>query len=210
MKQWKGRWVSCQHKGFIMVFRLIYQGPLHSGQSRKTVKHKQHIRRQLHPQLKRLWRQEPADSLYEFLRTPEQAPEGEAALIKQVSGFKFAPLVSSQLQTLAELDILLLKPQPLGDIVQQGGDIDNRLKTLLDAMTIPNPEQISDEYPPLKNESPLFCLLEDDSLISHLSVTTDRLLAEGDENEVFLVIKVNVVCTKMTRENMRIFSPLTR
>ena len=40
-----------------MEFRLIYEGPLH-GQGAKSG-HKWEIRRALHPQLQRLWRERP-------------------------------------------------------------------------------------------------------------------------------------------------------
>jgi hypothetical protein len=49
-----------------------------------------------------------------------------------------------------------------------------------------------------EDESPFFCLLEDDSLITSLSVTADRLLMPQTGSghcihDVFLVIRVTVV-----------------
>ena len=41
-------------------------------------------------------------------------------------------------------------------------------------------------------ETPFFCLLEDDSLVNHLSVTTDLLLGVQDKNEVRLVITIKL------------------
>ena len=47
------------------------------------------------------------------------------------------------------------------------------------------------------DENPFFCLLEDDSLITSVSITTDRLLIPQDSGEkihnVELVIHVSVV-----------------
>jgi hypothetical protein len=50
---------------------------------------------------------------------------------------------------------------------------------------------------PQEDESPFFCLLQDDKLISEVSVTTDQLLVLPKErqvtpNDVFLVIHVHL------------------
>jgi len=53
---------------------------------------------------------------------------------------------------------------------------------------------------PTDQENPFFCLLEDDNLITHLSVTTDRLLEPiEDPLEVILMARVR---TKLVRGNM--------
>jgi len=79
-----------------------------------------------------------------------------------------------------ELDISLLRPEPLGSIITQSGDIDNRLKTLLDALKVPiSPGALPASEKPGPEEDPFFCLLEDDSLITRISVSTDRLLEPG-------------------------------
>ena len=91
------------------------------------------------------------------------------------------------------LNILFLRRDSPGKVIS-GGDIDNRLKTLFDALSIPNRSQIVGT--PESNESPFFCLLEDDSLITEVRVETDRLLtplsANKNENDVVLVIGVEV------------------
>jgi hypothetical protein len=71
------------------------------------------------------------------------------------------------------------------------GDIDNRLKTLFDALAVPNQDQIVAD-PDVAD--PVYCLLEDDSLIAGLSVETHRLLTRPDssQHEVRLVIEVDV------------------
>jgi hypothetical protein len=48
------------------------------------------------------------------------------------------------------------------------GDIDNRLKTLFDCLTLPDPNQGYEAETPAQDELPYFyCLLEDDRLICH-------------------------------------------
>lgn len=80
-------------------------------------------------------------------------------------------------------------------MILQGGDIDNRIKTLFDALQIPDDCNEVDGAPE-EGEDPFFCLLQNDSLVTELSVVTDRLLTplkDGQHpNEVVLIIKVKV------------------
>jgi hypothetical protein len=76
--------------------------------------------------------------------------------------------------------------------VTQGGDIDNRLKTLLDALKIPDSSDALSRGVTLSgDETPFFCLLEDDNLITGINVKTDRLLdPNAGRSEVVLLIHV--------------------
>lgn len=85
------------------------------------------------------------------------------------------PLVRSDLFTVCGLRVLFFRPSYIGRVMQ-GGDIDNRLKTFADALCVPQENQlynISIRHP---SSDPFFCLLEDDSLISSLSIRTAQLL----------------------------------
>ncbi|HZO42622.1 MAG TPA: hypothetical protein VFE97_25630 [Methylomirabilota bacterium] len=53
--------------------------------------------------------------------------------------FWFVPLISQRAGLIVELDVLFLRPQLPGAVVSSGGDLDNRIKTLLDALRIPEP-----------------------------------------------------------------------
>jgi len=95
--------------------------------------------------------------------------EEELTLLQDVGEFHFAPTVSAKLHMVADLTITLLRPEPPGQVITQGGDIDNRLKTLLDALKVPKqPDDLPPEATPSKDESPFFCLVEDDNLITSL------------------------------------------
>ncbi len=49
----------------------------------------------------------------------------------------------------------------------QGGYIDNRLKTLLDTLTMPSkPDRLPTSAEPSRAETLMFCILEDDNLIN--------------------------------------------
>ena len=178
-----------------MRFRLYYRGPLRSNGNRRD---KQALRRKLSPQLRELWNQAPlVDQKDDFLN-----PNYEGSVIKKVGDWNFASVVNSRNYLVAELDITLLRPEEPGSVITQGGDIDNRLKTLLDALSIPQSNQIPRDDVPGADEDPFHCLLEDDNLITSIRVTVDRLLDGSDKEEVLIVLGVNVSCTRATLENL--------
>lgn len=110
---------------------------------------------------------------------------------KLVGNVTYLPLVRKSAQLVAELDILLLRNEAPGRIIVGGGDIDNRLKTLFDALRCPHtPEEAGSQ---LHGETEIYTLLEDDSLITAVSVTTDRLLEECDREEALLIVRVSVI-----------------
>jgi hypothetical protein len=82
-------------------------------------------------------------------------------LIREVGPFHFAPLVSSALgwETIASLEILLLRPTQPGDLINTGGDLDNRMKTLFDALRLPAAGELPKDEMPSEDEMPfLFSL----------------------------------------------------
>ena len=180
-----------------MEFRLYYRGPL---KSNGNVKHKHDIRKQIHNQLKQLWVQKPLTDLKDKLLSGQN----ELSCIRPLEGFVFAPLVQGRIDLVADIDITLLRPEEPGAIVTQAGDIDNRLKTLFDALRMPHKRgEIPNECKPENTETPFFCLLEDDNLISGLKVTTDRLLDSiSNPSEVVLILHVHIKVTRATLDNL--------
>lgn len=181
-----------------MEFILHYRGELKANGSPKD---KHCIRQRLHPQLKELWKQPPL-MYFEELLVP-QSNRNRFGIIRQLGAFEFAPLVASNLNFLAELEIVLLRPGTPGNVLQTGGDIDNRLKTLLDALAVPpHPNGLPKGINPVDGETPFFCLLEDDGLITKLSVHTERLLEPTrSPSEVELTVLVR---TKKFAKNIGI------
>jgi hypothetical protein len=176
-----------------MRFTLHYRGSL---KANRGAKDKHALRRYFHGQLRCLWEQPPLLDYRDYLS--ENVKSGEISLIHPIGQFKFAPLVSSRLHMIAELDITLLRPGPPGNLISQSGDIDNRLKTLLDALKVPKePTALPAGEVPLADEDPFFCLLEDDTLITAVSVATDRLLEHTvDSSEVVLLVHVTTRTTR--------------
>jgi len=176
-----------------MEFTLHYRGRL---KAHGTPQEKHLLRTHYHTQLKALWNQLPLNDHRDLLK-PEP-PERFISVIRQVGKFKFAPLVSSRIYLIAEIRITLLRPEPPGSIITQAGDIDNRLKTLLDSLKVPSePDALPINAKPSPDEEPFFCLLEDDNLVTNLSISTDRLLEPSTSpSEVVLLLHVQ---TKITR-----------
>lgn len=170
-----------------MEFTLTYRGPL---KANGNLREKQALRRHFHAQLRVLWAQVPLNGFQQFLADPPIP--SKISLLRQVQSFKFAPLVSPSLGLVVELAITFLRPEAPGSLVTQAGDIDNRLKTLFDALRMPTvPTEIPADDVPLEDETPFFCLLEDDNLITKISVATDRLLEVcHSPTEVILLLQV--------------------
>jgi hypothetical protein len=193
-------------------FRLTYDGLL-LGASRTDTRasHKQDIRRHFSKQLRRLW--DTNSHLKEISQRvttqigPRQFHTGFSEAQKLGMKFKMGkwlcvPLATEELELVCGLDILFLRPDQPGMTLVRSGDIDNRLKTLFDALRLPHnqDEALGDPGP---GESPLFCLMEDDKLITHLAVTTDILLEpEKQKNDVRLIITVRIKPTAVTMANI--------
>ena len=182
-----------------MRFTLLYRGQLRPNGG---VVDKQLIRRSFHPQLKRLWSQAPLND-YGHLLLPEALPN-KSSLVEKVGKFQFVPLVSERIHMVAEIAITMLRPGPAGDVVHHAGDLDNRIKTLLDALRVPRePTATPKDDEPKDGETPFFCLLGDDRLVTHLSITTDSLLDGGTNNsEVVMFLAITARPTRLTYENL--------
>ncbi len=186
-----------------MEFRLLYQGKLPSaGKSDSRIREKHQIRKQLHNQLKALWDEQPY-----FQR---QAQDGGAEAIankfkrcgnqKSTSTnewFRFVPLIREDTLT-CSLDILFLRRDKPGCLIRTGGDIDNRMKVLFDGLRVPSTgDELAGQVPDTW-EDPFFCLMQDDALITEVTITTDRLLVpRRDEEHVNDVVLIILVKTKM-------------
>ncbi|WP_199040033.1 hypothetical protein [Glycomyces salinus] len=178
-----------------MRFTLTYNGRLPATSNAKT---KHHIRRELHPQVKELWRTHPAlvgHSTFIESGPDRSDPDSDVGrLLTSIDGNDFASLVHPYLRLHAELDIFVLRPEPPGALITHAGDIDNQIKTLFDALRRPaDVNEVPRGWTPDENEEPLHCLLEDDKLITRVNVETDRLLTPGlDSKNVQLTIRVTV------------------
>jgi hypothetical protein len=195
-----------------MEFRMTYEGPLLSHRENTPAKHeravhKHTIRRVFHKQLDKFWHTHP--SLISDARTEQEAPMNYSRQRFNQEGFTWLPMVTEANGLICKLDILMLREGRPGQAL---ADVDNRLKTVFDALKIPKgPEALGSKssngiQTPQEGETPFYVLLEDDKLITHVSVTTDTLLQpiEGVPNDLAtrLVIDVKVLPYRVTMMNL--------
>ncbi|MDP1569267.1 MAG: hypothetical protein Q8L86_04620 [Vicinamibacterales bacterium] len=198
-----------------MEFRLVYQGLLPSASPRKPRGREKHeIRRVLGRQLAELWKAHPrlrsvaegAGTHHVHLIAGAQYRQGVGKVYNRCDR-RFVPLITRNSGVGCSLDVLFLRRDEPGSLIGSGGDIDNRIKVLFDALRLPTHERETTGTPE-DDDDPFYCLLEDDSLITEVRVTTDRLLLprEGVErvNDVHLVIRV-----KTTIVNSGVISALS-
>jgi hypothetical protein len=131
-------------------------------------------------------------------------PEQEVSLREYVAGlyheygYRFVPLVREDWSLLCSLEILFLRRDGPGDLgVISAGDIDNRVKTVIDALRRPRnqTELVKDDINPREGEDPFFVLLEDDKQVSRLVVEADTLLVppeSANPSGAQLVITVEI------------------
>lgn len=192
-----------------MRFTLTYAGQL---PSRGDARSKHEIRKEFHPQLKELWRTHPALTLHpqwiSRVHQPGQSADGLGGFLTVVAGHDFASLIHPYMKLYAELDILVLRPEAPGAVILHSGDIDNQLKTLFDALRRPaEASEVPGSWTPAEDEKPLHCLLDDDKLITRVTVETDRLLkAPVCPRGVELVIRVTVKASAATWGNLGLTS----
>lgn len=212
-----------------MRFVLVYRGQLSATQGKrgKTCHERRLIREQISPQIKRLW--EVNESLVKlqwdarvpdgskagslmggvgtprapYLVKPPADPVGEGYedLVAPIArcGKLFRPLIRKSLDLTCTLKILFLRQEDPGSLIKKAGDIDNRIKTFIDALEMPAYELDGDETDDLN-----FCLLEDDTLVRGLEISTERLLLPELDfpNQVHLVVEVVVHVEKVGGWNL--------
>jgi hypothetical protein len=202
-----------------MKFTFTYDGPLWSQNTSGVFDKKWEMRETLHPQFERLWKVHPSlkslprkievihpyqpwERYHTFSPDPliAEPPLKDTEINLQapveISGVKFIPLVRFSYAITCSLSILFLRPEPPGNLIRPGGDIDNRIKTFLDALRVPPKNEagnVANREP--KPSGAVHCLLEDDSLITGLSVRTAQLLENVPSNHVRLVVDVDVSVT---------------
>ncbi len=200
-----------------------------ASQTDLRAKEKHEIRKVLHPQLAELWRQHPglrwqSEKQVTVIPRPEdhipaitsvvtpsmvmsqavpptrsKTPVEIIADIYKRNGYRFVPLIHQRGGTMCSLDILFLRRDSPGGLIRSGGDIDNRIKVLFDALRMPNDAgELGGYDKPDPGEDPFFCLIGDETLITDVSITTDRVLVPvGPGESIHDVQLVILVKTKV-------------
>lgn len=117
--------------------------------------------------------------------------------IKEVGPFSFLPLITCGCGKIVELDIILLSHyEPQNYVGYQTGDVDNKLKSIMDGLRMAqNKNEIRSEQVH-EGEETFYTLLEDDALVSRVNIRHDRLLFNLEETQnkkdTFTLIHVKI------------------
>jgi hypothetical protein len=95
------------------------------------------------------------------------------------NNFRWVPLVREESGHCCSLSILYLRNGARGLTLSEA-DIDNRIKTIVDALKLPTLTEMPAKSTPGPDQNPFFVLLEADNLVTHLSVETGLLLDVTD------------------------------
>jgi hypothetical protein len=193
----------------LVEFRLLFEGLPSNG----NASDKHAIRKSFHPQLRQLWSSNP--NLRSLAMDQPNAGPGsstdedkftrgiaEIGRVWNRAGYNIVPLVTRNMVLRCNLDIVLLRPENDLGIVKNG-DIDNKLKTIFDALRIPISAAETGDEVPCADDDPLFVLLEDDQLISEVKVATDRLLMLPNERRLRSDDAHAVIHVRLNHRNAR-------
>jgi hypothetical protein len=212
-----------------MKFTLIYDGDLSSSGNKTKPVEASKIRNILHAQLADLW-----DSHVVFRQLARTArttmrgaffgsgkfdPPGLPDYNEPIPPLKdgqenycapicvqnvgsFIPIVRRSLYLACAVDILFLRHEEPFELMKNGGDIDGRLQTLFDALRMPDPKHNYVGDPPAAD--PLYVVLEDDALISDVSIKTGRLLGDRAKkpHAVRLTIDIAIKVLRVFPQNL--------
>lgn len=182
-----------------MEFCLHYYGKL---KSRDNAFGKHQIRQQLHPQMRSVCLSDQFREMFKELDGKSKKGDGMHMYL-DIGEKRFWFLISEEYKTIVDLNITILLPHAVGAIVNNGGDIDNRIKTLFDALRIPS---VSSEIPPTDSfdygEEGMFCLLQDDKLINRVSIVSYQDHEPIDKDSVRCFIEVKTKITQALVSNL--------
>ena len=204
-----------------MELTLRYRGILHSAAGANRVAEKHRVRQSLGEQLAQYWKQDSRlDGMYnrwKELQIPARA-KGKFVVDRPLKdnskfwwrfplcGNNYIPLLTHIQLATCELNIRLYRRLESNGVLYEGGDIDNRLKIFLDALQVPSePSQVPNDTLSSDNPAdwpPIFCLLDDDSAVTKLSITSLKLLgqipADMNDSENYLELDADVKIVPVT------------
>jgi hypothetical protein len=184
-----------------MRFVLTYSGQLPPNGD-NAAKHR--VRQALLPQLKQQLDSERA--LQNLAQLPSLENPGEQTRLDDVattfkkSGFRFIPFVSRAFNLVCNLEIKMARKG--GEDATHSDDVDRRLKTLFESLSVPADGDQLRGLTPGAEEAPFYCLLENSSLVTGFEIGSERVFEpQLDAADVRVAMVVTVRPTKITEEN---------
>ena len=180
-----------------MHITLTYEGKLW-GNSRK-ISDVSNIRKYFSDLLEKFSNTEQFDYVKNY---SDPNPSSSSIYIgKKVGDFVFIPFISKKMNTTCSLKIHLLRGLRPHNPVLYDVDLDNRVKTLIDCLRAPS--QMGEIDPKFADRTP-YVLLEDDCLVSGLTVTTDHYLANDNGDTVFAMVTAEIRLSRARMDNLHL------
>ncbi len=179
-----------------MEFVLTYKGRIPAKASNRDVMWD--MRRSFDRQLRKLWGKPPFTILAEW-EASDFAGGAPNFLIKRGTQ-TFVPLYGMNVGVGVSLDIKLLTGLPERKPVISAGDLDNRIKRIIDALrAAANNDELAEDLPPA---SRWHCLMDDDSSVLSLTASLGPYLGCDDPAESFAVITVRPIAARVSISNL--------
>jgi hypothetical protein len=156
------------------------------------------IRRAFDSQLSKLWGKEPFGILKDWEDSNFSA--GAPNFLRKSNGQTFVPFYGRDVGIGVKLEITLLTGMPSQKRVLEAGDLDNRIKRLIDALRVPKGHgEMSANLVP---DSRWYCLIEDDNVVTEIKANLGTYLASDDASEAFAFIKIRPSALRVTTSNL--------
>ncbi len=146
------------------------------------------IRQEFHRQLTKLWGRNQLSFLKDWVDT---GFAGGAPDFRRRHGKRtYLPIVSEAIYLRARLNVRLLSGLDQHQPSYAKGDIDNRVKSLLDALSAPTQASRIPAAAPFRDT---ICFMSDDSLVDELTVSTAPLLAVGNPGVTLAIVDADII-----------------
>jgi hypothetical protein len=156
------------------------------------------MRRSFSSQLEKVWGKPP----FEVLRKWEDSgfAAGAPKFTRILADTTYIPLYGLDVGVGVDLEITLLTGMPTQKSVISSGDLDNRIKRIIDALRVPQGkgELQSDALA----KSRCYCLVEDDNAVLALRAKLGPYLGSNDPSVSFAIIRARPVAINVTLQNL--------
>jgi hypothetical protein len=167
--------------------RLTYRGRIPS--KRKDVGAVWEMRKSFSAQLEKLWGKEPFSILKEWEDSDFAA--GAPRFTRTVGDHTFVPFYGRRVGIKVKLRILLLTGLPQQQQTIQNGDLDNRMKRVIDALRAVPQGQTSELDSSLPCHGRWYTLMDDDSDVVEVTAALGPYLESSDPSESFVLVSAS-------------------
>ena len=182
-----------------MHITLTYRGPI-PGNARKK-QDVWRLREAFHHQLAKIRNTEQFNYVDSYLATATHQRRGD--LRRRIGGKFFNPFITDLFKTRCSLYIRVFRGMRQFNPVLGNVDLDNRVKTIIDGLRAPSQQG---EMIEIERET-TYVLIDDDSIVDGITIKSDHLLDEDDEEVVLAIVTANIHLSHATWENIHLGYP---